>query len=114
MKSKDIHLRGIKEETLQKIDRQVDTINARNQSHKISRNEYLLSLIEQTANDPLLEYQKTVFDKKLEELIALIQEYNRAVDGIFYLLLTGDIDGALDIYDSLSDVFKIEKGDENG
>jgi len=38
LKSKDIHLRGIKEVTLQKIDRQVDMINARyqsNQSHEI-------------------------------------------------------------------------------
>lgn len=114
MKSKDIHLRGIKESTLQEIDRQVDTINARNQEHKISRNEYLLRLIEKTANDPLHDYQKTVFDRKLESLIALLQEYNRAVYGIFYLILTGDIDGASDIYDSLSDVFKVEKGDDNG
>lgn len=106
--SKEIHIRGMDEEILNEIDVQVRSINSRNNDkHKISRNDYILSLLKYKVDQPMRDYQKTIYDKKVEALNNLLQEYVRATDGIFYLLLSGDTDGALEIYDSLSSVYKM-------
>lgn len=111
--SKELHVRGIDEDILNKIDLQVQAINDRNKAgHKISRNDYLLSLITYKANQPMRDYQKSIYDYKVETMTSLLQEYVRATDGIFYLLLSGDTEGALEIYNSLSSVYKIGEKDE--
>lgn len=106
--SKELHLRGIDDDTINEIDLQVRTINNRNKDgHKISRNDYLLSLVKYKVDQPMRDYQKTIYDHKVEALTGLFQEYVRATEGIFNMLLSGDTDGALEVYESLSSIYKM-------
>ena len=100
---KNILIRGISLSTVKAFDRKVNHINLNRQGkNNISRNQLILSLLDEQKNAPLLEYQKTKFDQKIDQLLDINQEYIRAVNRVIYLLMTGNDDEALNLFDDLA------------
>lgn len=110
---KNLLIRGISQTTLRAIDRKVDEINATNleqkRDGKLSRNQFIISILDEQKDVALLEYQKSVFDKKVDSLLDLMQEYIRAVDRVLYLLAMGKDDEGLNLFDDLANIDKDRK-----
>lgn len=105
-KTRDILLRGVDRRMLKEIDIKVAQINNSKKTRKektITRNKYLVSLINNELQHDLLEYQETKFDKKLDQLLDLEEEYLRAVNRVIYLLTTGEVTEGVNLMTELGE-----------
>lgn len=101
-KRRNLNIKGIDERLINKIDQQLEQINkTRSEKDKLSRNQFIISILSEQADKPLLEYQRTKFDRKLDEMIGLQHEYIRATNRVLYLVTQGNEGAALNLYDDL-------------
>lgn len=98
----DLHLRGIDTRSLKKIEQKLELINkGKDKKDKLSRNKYLVSIINSEASKQELDYQKTMYDQKIEALHKDLQEVIKVVNRILYLLMTGQVAEGMNLLDDL-------------
>lgn len=100
----NILVRGLPRDTLARIDARVDAINQnKTEQEKISRNSFLVDLINDRMDHWLDDYKKDLYDVKTDQMINLLEEYLHATDRVYDLLATGQVREGLDLLDELSD-----------
>ncbi|WP_288646414.1 hypothetical protein [uncultured Lactobacillus sp.] len=98
----DLHLRGIDTRSLKKIEQKLELINkGKDKKDKLSRNKYLVSIINSEASKQELDYQKTMYDQKIEALHKDLQEVIKVVNRVLYLLMTGQVAEGMNLLDDL-------------
>ena len=109
-KKVNIFLRNIDQNTLNKIDRKLELINKkRDGKDKLSRNKYLVSIINNEVSKQELDYQKTMYDQKVEALHKDLQEVIKVVNRVLYLLMTGQVAEGMNLLDDLE---RIDNSDD--
>lgn len=107
----DLHLRGIDNRSLNKIDQKLELINKkRDKKDRLSRNKYLVSIINNEASKQLLDYQKTMYDQKVDALHKDLQEVIKVVNRVLYLLMTGQVAEGMNLLDDLENVGDQDNG----
>lgn len=97
----DILIRNVDPLTILAIDRMVKNFNKKNHS-KISRSEFLRREIEKIPERNIYKKVNSDVAVQLEIMNSRIKTQSDAYNKIFFLLVTGDTEGALNLSEELS------------
>ncbi|TGY25855.1 hypothetical protein E5350_08480 [Lactobacillus johnsonii] len=97
----DILIRNVDPFTVLAIDRMVKNFNKKNHS-KISRSEFLRREIEKIPERNIYKKVNSDVAVQLEIMNSRIKTQSDAYNKIFFLLVTGDTEGALNLSEELS------------
>lgn len=104
-KKSNIFLRGISERTIALIDQQLHEVNqTRKKTEQLSRNQYIISLLDDRARKPILDFERTSFERQLEANNELLREYIRATNRVLYLITSGKVAEGMSLYDDMSGI----------
>lgn len=110
-KKSNIFLRGISERTIALIDQQLHEVNqTRKKTEQLSRNQYIISLLDDRARKPILDFERTSFERQLEANNELLREYIRATNRVLYLMTSGKVAEGMSLYDDMSNIRDSEDG----
>ena len=97
----DIRIRNINPKVLFAIDKVLDKFNKKN-STKISRNQFLIDTLEKIPEEDLYKKIDSETAVQLKAMVENMEAYQDAVDKLFFLLITGDTEEALNLSEDLS------------
>ncbi len=97
----DIRIRNINPKVVFAIDKVLDKFNKKN-STKISRNQFLIDTLEKIPEEDLYKKIDSETAVQLKAMVENMGAYQDAVDKLFFLLITGDTEEALNLSEDLS------------
>ena len=97
----DIRIRNINPKVVFAIDKVLDKFNKKN-STKISRNQFLIDTLEKIPEEDLYKKIDSETAVQLKAMVENMEAYQDAVDKLFFLLITGDTEEALNLSEDLS------------
>lgn len=97
----DIRIRNINPKVVFAIDKVLDKFNEKN-STKISRNQFLIDKLEKIPEEDIYEKVDSQTAVQLKAMVENMEAYQDAVDKLFFLLITGDTEEALNLSEDLS------------
>lgn len=97
----DIRIRNINPKVVFAIDKVLDKFNQKN-STKISRNQFLIDTLEKIPEEDLYKKIDSETAVQLKAMVENMEAYQDAVDKLFFLLITGDTEEALNLSEDLS------------
>lgn len=97
----DIRIRNINTKVVFAIDKVLDKFNKKN-STKISRNQFLIDTLEKIPEEDLYKKIDSETAVQLKAMVENMEAYQDAVDKLFFLLITGDTEEALNLSEDLS------------
>lgn len=97
----DIRIRNINPKVVFAIDKVLDKFNKKN-STKISRNQFLIDTLEKIPEEDLYKKIDSETAVQLKAIVENMEAYQDAVDKLFFLLITGDTEEALNLSEDLS------------
>ena len=97
----DIRIRNINPQVVFAIDKVLDKFNKKN-STKISRNQFLIDTLEKIPEEDLYKKIDSETAVQLKAMVENMEAYQDAVDKLFFLLITGDTEEALNLSEDLS------------
>lgn len=108
-KKTNIFLRGVSERTIALIDQQLHEVNqTRKKTEQLSRNQYIVSLLDERARKPILDFERTSYERQLEANNELLKEYIRATNRVLYLVTSGKVAEGMSLYDDMSQIDESE------
>ena len=97
----DLIIRNIDPKVIYSIDKMIEQYNHQNKT-KISRSKFLRDRIEKIPEEDLYKKIDSETAMQLKAMVENMEAYQDAVDKLFFLLITGDTEEALNLSEDLS------------
>lgn len=97
----ELKIRNVDPKVVYAIDKIIERLNEKSKN-KISRNEFLKDKIEQIPVEDLYKKVDSMSAVQLKAMVEDIEAHTDAVDKLFFLLITGDTEEALNLAEAIT------------